>query len=522
MVILFALLTATMVTLWFRVGKINLINRNTVLERLQSAAVEILNQEEKNLANVSVRMCNSSTMPNNENRLNVDTGCLEKHQQQVKALKPSQTNLSDSQHKTNTEIVQFLLDSRFGSVVAMSVNTKQDNLVLARSDHFGNRMAMAGFIQLSWLDPRAEMLTDVPWVSHTVAWWKHTSNRSISPSTIVDMGKKSNYYKEFAKEYASGNLMKAAQLLSPYENGIDGWPSVAVIRNAIILREGQILNGSHIVHGKGCRGKVADHASLLIPTGIPRFHTVATIADFSGQHYFHFLAENLVRIPLVLSVLEQIPRSMLHVHSINRFVISLLATVGVPGNRVIEGTVLSDVTLLPEPTPCGTPPAVLLQLLRRTILLKNDNFGIHRLLDPSVECRILIIRRKATRRITNHDDLILGIKNYFTTCAIHVHTGDESTIQQMTLFRSSSLVIAPHGAGLTNIIACRKRTLVFEFLVPGYHVNICYMSMSFKLQLNYISMAVVGGSYGGTMTVNINDAMALLKSVSRSSETWIP
>jgi len=59
-----------------------------------------------------------------------------------------------------------------------------------------------------------------------------------------------------------------------------------------------------------------------------------------------------------------------------------------------------------------------------------------------------------------------------------------SLLDQITLFRSASTIIAPHGAGLTNLIYCEPNTTVIEFL-PNKNPVYCYASMCSDLNLIY-------------------------------------
>jgi len=59
--------------------------------------------------------------------------------------------------------------------------------------------------------------------------------------TIEDMIRKQNYYESVAKHFLDGNFTAAARLLSAYHNGVDAWPCVAAMENAIVFSEGDIL-----------------------------------------------------------------------------------------------------------------------------------------------------------------------------------------------------------------------------------------------------------------------------------------
>lgn len=57
-------------------------------------------------------------------------------------------------------------------------------------------------------------------------------------------------------------------------------------------------------------------------------------------------------------------------------------------------------------------------------------------------------------------------------------------MQQIALFRSASLVVGPHGAGMSNIVFCEPGTIVYE-LVPAHYRNGCFCSLAHLAGLHY-------------------------------------
>jgi len=93
-------------------------------------------------------------------------------------------------------------------------------------------------------------------------------------------------------------------------------------------------------------------------------------------------------------------------------------------------------------------------------------------------------------------------------------------INQLQLFRQATVVIAPHGAGLANLLASRPGTGVLEFLTER-DMNLCNMFAALKLGLFYHPLVVRGSSHGGLFHVDVHEALdtlrALLNSVSLAS-----
>lgn len=80
--------------------------------------------------------------------------------------------------------------------------------------------------------------------------------------------------------------------------------------------------------------------------------------------------------------------------------------------------------------------------------------------DTILPKRIYISRSKAKRRqIVNEGELIEELLK----CGFKIlHLEDYSIIEQIKFFRNAEIVMAPHGAGLTNLIYCKENIKVIE------------------------------------------------------------
>jgi len=68
-----------------------------------------------------------------------------------------------------------------------------------------------------------------------------------------------------------------------------------------------------------------------------------------------------------------------------------------------------------------------------------------------------------------------------------VHTivpGAHSVAEQVQHFRAARLVVAPHGAGLSNIAFCEPGTLIYE-LLPRHYPNACFDFLAQSSRLTY-------------------------------------
>ena len=58
-------------------------------------------------------------------------------------------------------------------------------------------------------------------------------------------------------------------------------------------------------------------------------------------------------------------------------------------------------------------------------------------------------------------------------------------ISKILVFFLQKTIIAPHGAGLANIVFCKKNTKIFEILVKNHSQINLYKNISKKIRLNY-------------------------------------
>ena len=70
-------------------------------------------------------------------------------------------------------------------------------------------------------------------------------------------------------------------------------------------------------------------------------------------------------------------------------------------------------------------------------------------------------------------------------------------------------IVAPHGAGLTNLVWCAPKTRVVEIFSPLY-VNLCYWAIASLTQADYYYLL---GSADRVIS-NINDSSFFLENIS--------
>ena len=105
--------------------------------------------------------------------------------------------------------------------------------------------------------------------------------------------------------------------------------------------------------------------------------------------------------------------------------------------------------------------------------------------------RILVIRRRATRLLSNYHTLLNSLKSSGAIITIFDELALPPPLETFGLFARSDVIIGVHGAGLTNVIASSPGAAVFEILpssFPGLH----YAEYSIVMGLEYHRWEVPG------------------------------
>jgi capsular polysaccharide biosynthesis protein len=209
--------------------------------------------------------------------------------------------------------------------------------------------------------------------------------------------------------------------------------------------------------------------------------TVAVLATGAGGKYFHWLLDALPRLEILKKTL---PNGLdgIDKYIVNRGISAIpesLENLGVPSNKLlfcdsnfhIQPTSLVIPSL---PGSIGDPPAWVCKFLRENFLGKKA--------DANTPRKLYISRNKAEyRRVKNEENVVKCLSNYGFTA---VYLEEYSFAMQVALLSNAEFIVAPHGAGLSNLVWCTPGTKVLEIFSPNY-VNVCFWAISNQVGLEY-------------------------------------
>ena len=214
-------------------------------------------------------------------------------------------------------------------------------------------------------------------------------------------------------------------------------------------------------------------ATLRRPVPLAEPGPVVVFPTFS---YYHVLFDVLAN---VLHALSFVPSAKILLPARHpRFVNGILDFLGVPKEKCLtaEGPVfVKDLVFAPVWVNGGFIPPVDLATLRNAILPR---------IEPSDDLpRDIYISRSLSRNrpLANES----GIEDFLRKRGFSIiHFEKIPFAEQMRLVAGAKRIVAPHGAGLANLVAATPGTRVVEFLSRNWF-NTCYAKLAAQLGCTY-------------------------------------
>ena len=233
----------------------------------------------------------------------------------------------------------------------------------------------------------------------------------------------------------------------------------------------------------------------------------AFIKSMWGENYYHFLTEEIVNIikinkfdsniPIIINYNNKYIQDILNLFKFNNPIIKLEKD----DCLKIEQCYLSNMSI------SGKPSKKELSLIRDTLLEKNlINF-------QRTDIGIIIKRNESERSLINfgevYNHLISKYKNI--EWIIFENLNITETIK---LFSNCKIIIAPHGAGLTNMLFAPNGSTIIE-LMPYSDPNECYFHLSNMLDHEYNCIVVEdsGKNNGKQMNLKLEYLDKILKTL---------
>jgi capsular polysaccharide biosynthesis protein len=245
------------------------------------------------------------------------------------------------------------------------------------------------------------------------------------------------------------------------------------------------FNGMHLqpINKKRAFRKWKSRPSQYFP------ETLAVLTFPSAHNYFHWMFDVLPRIELLRQSGIRIDRFVMNRQWILPFQDETLSALGIQNEKLIDCQVNLQAKRLVVPSFVNhyllkhrtyVKPHVIpkwaCDFLRKEFLHISNR-------DCSESNEYIYISRENAlyRKILNEEELI---KHLDAFGFIKVTLESMTVAQQIQLFSCAKVIVAPHGAGLANLVFCKPGTKVIELFSPKY-MPAYYWMISNHVHLDY-------------------------------------
>lgn len=258
---------------------------------------------------------------------------------------------------------------------------------------------------------------------------------------------------------------------------------INILQDAVINLSGDVISGGIKVVPYTC-------SHDYIPTipieyrERPIYRDVFVVTQFWGRTYFHKMLEVMPRVAAYVEFLKNNPSILIHAPEDHAQFSELLEILGLNPERIVTGVTRAKCVYLPKGTPCGFPNAHELQLLSH----HYRNF-IHTSLSANPRNRLVLIKRSGQRRFLQQDAIEQVLRaiapSYGLNFTLFSDNPSPSFRDTMSIFNSAAVIVAPHGAGLSNMVFSEPRTLIVEGVCNPPHMNMCFQFAAHSLGHRY-------------------------------------
>lgn len=265
---------------------------------------------------------------------------------------------------------------------------------------------------------------------------------------------------------------------------------VHVIREAVVDSGGNVYSGPVKIPFHSCFRQTHLLQRLSAASDVrTKIDEVFVLSmGFARKNFYHTTVQMLAKATFYAKFLSDHPSVVLHVRHNMTYQTDILRVMGIR-NRLITGTVESRLAYLPQGTGCAQQ-TFYTQHMSRTFQKYVSNH-----LKPPDKPVLLLIHR-AKRGLARNDVIVDMMTSYARLYGYDFRLFSDtpslpSFNATMELFYGARVIVAPHGAGLTNLLFSRPGAFLLEVSRPPPHMYPCYYQLAHALGLRYHTMTAI-------------------------------
>ena len=290
---------------------------------------------------------------------------------------------------------------------------------------------------------------------------------------------------------------------------------IHVIQDALVVKTGEIYTNNYQLFPWACEWKYRGFRKWVNPsdTNALLYDKVFSIAQLYGFAVYHRNIEQISRLAAYLEFLHQNQNVYVFLgddHSSST--VTQLEWLGIAESRLLRHSVRAKILYSPQGIHFAMPDFMSVQLLSYHYQKHQEKKLPH--MRQSV---LLIVRSAAARRrllkAKQLEDLVRNLTaTHGLTFEMFADDPPPPVSLTASMFYRAVMVIAPHGAGLSNMIFSQKATFFIEILPPHLTLlNRCYQRLAYALGHRYYGCLGEGGLGFAPLSVNLQHVRDIME-----------
>ncbi len=220
------------------------------------------------------------------------------------------------------------------------------------------------------------------------------------------------------------------------------------------------------------------------------------LSSLLTANYFHWMTELLPSLYLLQQAGIDLTAYSVAIHCYQglSFQVETLQAMGIQPHQVISSLTtdhLQSASLIVPSLPgyIAWPPRWVCEFLQAMLLTQPNAAAPSALAQPATK-RLYISRQDAKIRRVLNEGAVLDVLRPLGFEAVTLN--GKTVAEQAALFHSAAVIVAPHGAGLTNLAFCTPGTQVLELFASSEEQWPTYWAIAGQAQLQYHSLICSG------------------------------
>ena len=270
---------------------------------------------------------------------------------------------------------------------------------------------------------------------------------------------------------------------------------VHIHRYAVVTEVGDVITANTKLVLYACSNDIKPTSPLLGNLSrIPCYDEVYLITHHRGNDVFHRMVEIVPRLALCLQFLNAHPEIRILAPQVGGRLAELLEVIGLDKSRLLTGPTRANIVYQPRATGCGFANVQESQTLSK---LYHDY--IERTFPPQRRNKLILIRRSGSRKFTKQKAIEKALQraaiDYNLTYTLFIDNPTPSLANTMMTFHSAVIIVAPHGAGLSNMLFSQPGTYIVEAVCEASNVRLCFQLLGHILGHHWHGITSRGGCH---------------------------